>query len=119
MAGLLKQYGKHYRKQKDREGVEALATYAGSLFKQTQENLWTILAAHGETAAAGTRNLLTAQEKKVLEMVLKAYSNKEIADKLAIGVRTVKTYTGNIYSKLGVKNRAQCVKLAREIGFFE
>jgi len=39
----------------------------------------------------------------------------EIGAKLGIGVRTVKTHTGSIYSKLGVKNRAQCMRPVGEI----
>lgn len=119
MAGLLKQYSRHYRKQKDREGNEALAGYVKLLSEQIQENLQTISAADKDKIAAGISDLLTSQEKRVLEMLLQAYTNKEICDKMDIGLRTVKTHTGNIYSKLGVKNRAQCVKLAREAHFLE
>jgi LuxR family maltose regulon positive regulatory protein len=59
---------------------------------------------------------LTAQEKRVLELIVDAATNQEICDKLGISLWTVKTHTGNIYSKLGLKNRAQCVKLVRELG---
>ncbi len=51
----------------------------------------------------------------MLELLAAAHTNEEIAGKLGIGIRTVKTHTGNIYNKLGVKSRAQCVKLVREI----
>ena len=119
MVGLLKQYCRYFRKKEDREDIEALATFAGNLLKQTQENLRTISAAYGEAAASGLEALLTEQEKKVLEMLIKAHTSKEISDQLGIGLRTVKTHIGNIYGKLGVKNRVQCSMLVYEAGFLE
>lgn len=65
------------------------------------------------------KTLLTAQEKKVLELLLNANTNKEISEKLSISLTTVKTHTGNIYSKLGVKNRTQCMRLIQEAGLLE
>ncbi len=69
-------------------------------------------------APAGSRlkKLLTEKEFKVLELLCAACSNEEIAKKLGIGERTVKAHTGSIYAKLGVKTRAQCVRLAYEEG---
>ncbi len=68
-----------------------------------------------EKLVRGIDNLLTPQERKVLRLLANANTNAEIGQRLGIGLRTVKTHTGNIYSKLGVKNRAQCAKLAREM----
>ncbi len=59
------------------------------------------------------KKLLTKKEFEVLELLCDACSNEEISKKLYIGQRTVKAHTGNIYRKLGVKTRAQCVKLVR------
>jgi LuxR family maltose regulon positive regulatory protein len=58
---------------------------------------------------------LTPQGQRVLELIVNAATNKEIGNALGISLRTVKTHTGNIYSKLGLTNRAQCVKLVREL----
>jgi LuxR family maltose regulon positive regulatory protein len=49
-----------------------------------------------------------------LELLCAAYSNEDIGKKLNIGQRTVKAHTGSIYNKLGVKTRAQCIKLVYE-----
>jgi LuxR family maltose regulon positive regulatory protein len=46
---------------------------------------------------------------------MKANTKREISVKLGISLRPLKAHTGNIYGKLGVKNRAQCVKLARQL----
>lgn len=58
---------------------------------------------------------LTTKEIKVLKLIDKAYSNDEIAKELNISVTTVKTHISNIFYKLGVKNRFQAVKIAKEI----
>jgi LuxR family maltose regulon positive regulatory protein len=63
------------------------------------------------------KKLLTEKELKVLELLCAACSNEEIGKKLNISQRTVKAHTGNIYGKLGVKTRAQCVKLMYKEGF--
>lgn len=57
---------------------------------------------------------LTETEITVLRLLSKGLSNAEIGKLLDIGLSTVKTHTGNIYSKLGVKGRMAAVKLAEE-----
>jgi ATP/maltotriose-dependent transcriptional regulator MalT len=44
-------------------------------------------------------------------------SNQEIADRLIIGVSTVKWYLREIYEKLGSANRTQAVARARALGY--
>ncbi|HBV99410.1 MAG: hypothetical protein JL50_13250 [Peptococcaceae bacterium BICA1-7] len=118
MAHLLKYYTTLRRKSANQPAARLLTYYAKSLLRQMHENLPAALEAYGE-AAAGMKELLTEQEKKVLELLVRANTNEEISAKLGIALRTVKTHTGNIYSKLGVKNRAQCVELAREAGLLQ
>jgi LuxR family maltose regulon positive regulatory protein len=59
---------------------------------------------------------LSAREIEVLRWIETGLSNKEIAQRLSISVRTVKYHTANIYSKLAVTSRSQAVAKAREIG---
>jgi DNA-binding NarL/FixJ family response regulator len=49
--------------------------------------------------------LLTAREKQVLELILLARSNREIAAQLGIEERTVKAYVGRLMKKTGSGNR--------------
>ena len=49
--------------------------------------------------------VLTAREKKVLEMLVAGNSNKEIAIPLGIEVRTVKAHISKLLRKTGVRNR--------------
>jgi ATP/maltotriose-dependent transcriptional regulator MalT len=58
---------------------------------------------------------LSDRELEVLGLIAVGLTNQEIAQQLIVTVGTVKSHTHNIYSKLGVKNRAQAIKLAREL----
>lgn len=117
LINVLKQTVSQLRKEADSNA--SLIAYAKSLIGQIQANMRVISTANSEAAAARIKNLLTAQEIKVLELLYAAHSNEEICSRLNIRLRTVKTHTGNIYSKLGVKNRAQCIKLVRETGILD
>lgn len=55
---------------------------------------------------------LTLRETELLSLIVEGYTNKEIADKLFLGVETVNSYRKNLLLKLGVKNTAAMVKLA-------
>ncbi|MCD7807960.1 MAG: response regulator transcription factor [Erysipelotrichaceae bacterium] len=57
---------------------------------------------------------LTIKEKEVLKCIIKGYTNKDISEELVISLSTVKTHVSNIYSKLGVKNRSQAIRIAKE-----
>jgi DNA-binding NarL/FixJ family response regulator len=52
---------------------------------------------------------LSEREREVLELLAKGFLIKEIADKLAIGFGTVRTYVRRIYEKLHVQSRSQAI----------
>lgn len=56
---------------------------------------------------------LTPREKQVLGFIARGYSNKEIAIRIVVTVRTVKHHVHNILHKLDVSNRHAAVKRAR------
>ena len=58
---------------------------------------------------------LTAQERRVLALLVEGRSNRQIADELLIGEATVKTHLHNLYEKLCVANRVQAVSRAIEM----
>jgi LuxR family maltose regulon positive regulatory protein len=62
---------------------------------------------------------LSQREVEILGHLAGGLSNQEIAQQLIISTNTVKTHTGNIYSKLGVHNRTQAVIKARALGLIE
>ena len=62
---------------------------------------------------------LTDRETEVLNLLALGYANKEIAARLHIGEKTVKTHVSNILSKLGVTSRTQAALYAVRIGLVE
>jgi LuxR family maltose regulon positive regulatory protein len=59
---------------------------------------------------------LTSREIEVLRLIVAGMTNKEIAQKLYISLRTVKYHTTSILNKLNVNNRAHAAARARELG---
>lgn len=62
---------------------------------------------------------LTDREKEVLRLILKEYSNQEIADELFISPRTVDAHKRNLLEKTGSKNTAGLVLYAIEKNLFD
>lgn len=52
---------------------------------------------------------LSKAEKRVLEQILKGYSDREIGEKLFVCVKTVKGHATRIYKKMGVPSRAKLI----------
>ena len=59
---------------------------------------------------------LSERELEVLNLLASGRTNSEVARELFVSVGTVKSHTGNIYRKLGAKNRAEALARARELG---
>ena len=57
---------------------------------------------------------LTDRERDVAEAVSEGLTNAEIADRLHLGVATVKTHVGAVFSKLDVTNRVQVARCLHE-----
>ena len=57
---------------------------------------------------------LTDREREVAEAVSEGLTNAEIADRLHLGVATVKTHVGALFSKLEVTNRVQIARCLHE-----
>jgi ATP/maltotriose-dependent transcriptional regulator MalT len=59
---------------------------------------------------------LSEREIEVLSLLASGKTNSEVAGDLFVSVGTVKSHTGNIYRKLGARNRTEALTRARELG---
>ena len=62
---------------------------------------------------------LSEREREVLTLIASGSSNVEIAESLYLSERTVKGHVGNIFAKLGARDRAAAIILAFEAGLVE
>ena len=58
-------------------------------------------------ASSQPEPVLTARELEIAELIAQALSNKQIASRLTISVRTVEAHAQNILTKLGFRSRTQ------------
>jgi len=65
---------------------------------------------------AASRPMLSEREQDVLDHIAAGHGNAEIAERLGIGIKTVKTHVSNVLAKLGVSDRTQAAVLALREG---
>jgi len=61
---------------------------------------------------------LTLREKDTLNLLLQALDNKQIAEQLNIQEQSVRNYIHMIYSKLGISNRFEIIKIMDVLKYF-
>jgi DNA-binding NarL/FixJ family response regulator len=70
-------------------------------------------AALAQPAAATAGDVMTAgltpREREVFQLLRRGCTNRQIADQLVVGVRTVETHVEHILRKLNVSSRGQAV----------
>lgn len=97
-----------------REVVAAIeAIHSGGTYFSSGVSDVLISAQQDEGAGTGP---LTVREQTVLHSLADGLSNKEVAAKLDISVRTVETHRKNIKRKLGVKTTAGLIRYAIDNG---
>jgi two-component system response regulator NreC len=73
------------------------------------------LMAAGEDRTGGGV-VLSEREREVVRLIANGYTNPEIAEKLNVAERTVKTYRARAIEKLGFSSRAEITAYVRRIG---
>jgi DNA-binding CsgD family transcriptional regulator len=106
-------YGARLRRTRERRRArpqlaDALATFSRLGARPWAERAEAELRASGETRAPqrsyGT--VLTPSEQQVARLVADGLSNREIAARLFVSVRTVEMHVSNAYRKLGIRSRS-------------
>ena len=72
----------------------------------------------GKVSENGNR-ILTAREREILGLIASGMTNKKIADKLSISVKTVETHRTRILHKLDIHTTADLVRQALKMGLLE
>jgi len=78
--------------------------FTEALYRNRQNNIW--------TNTESPRALLNDREKKILQLIWYEKSNKEIADELFLGIRSVEKIRQDIKEKIGVKSTIGLMKYA-------
>jgi len=61
---------------------------------------------------------LTAREREAAMLIAQGKSNREIAESMTVGIKTVETYITRILNKLGFSSRVQVATWVMENGWF-
>jgi DNA-binding NarL/FixJ family response regulator len=59
---------------------------------------------------------LSDREREVLRLVAQGHTNQQVAERLALSVKTVETYRARLMEKLGLRTRADLVRYALSTG---
>lgn len=86
--------------------------YVGGSPMSPQIARYVINALPGNKGNNSVLDTLNKREIEILELLAAGYRYKEIADKLFLGVNTVRTYIRNIYSTLQVHSRTDALNKA-------
>ncbi|OGK82119.1 MAG: hypothetical protein A2X52_06300 [Candidatus Rokubacteria bacterium GWC2_70_16] len=102
---------------KDMEGPELLAAIRAVARGRTFV-AHALAAGPSGAAAAGERaaERLSERERQVLELVARGHTNREVAQRLALSIKTVETYRARLSDKLGLRTRAELVRFAADTG---
>jgi two-component system, NarL family, response regulator LiaR len=103
--------------------VEAIrAAYQGearlhpTVMRKLMNQVAALPAQQGTAAAPSPANDLTEREREVLRLVAEGLSNREIAEKLVISEKTVKTHISSLLGKLGLEDRTRLAIFAIKHG---
>jgi DNA-binding CsgD family transcriptional regulator len=103
-------YGSTLRRAGRRRDARAALDQASAIFESIGQPLWAQRVADEAARVAGRRVAsadLTSTERQVAELVVAGRTNREVAEKLFITVRTVEANLTRIYRKVDLHSRAE------------
>lgn len=107
-------------KNSDREELEmalrAVARGDTWLSPALTKRVVAALTQEPEKPAAGPFEALTPRQREVLQLVAEGHSNKEIAQRLNVALKTVETHRTELMERLGIHGVAGLVRYAIQVG---
>jgi DNA-binding NarL/FixJ family response regulator len=70
----------------------------------------------GQPSTEGPLQVLTPRQREVLQLVAEGHSNKEIATRLNVALKTVETHRTELMERLGIHGVAGLVRYAIRVG---
>jgi DNA-binding NarL/FixJ family response regulator len=95
--------------------VESLAAHKPFFTSQVSETLLETYLAKGSAATS----VLSGREKSVVQLIAEGQTNKQIADILSIGVKTVETHRASAMRRLNLDTTAALIRYAIRNGIVE
>ena len=92
------------------------ALLAPSVTRRLLDRFAAALPGDEEERALPSLESLTGRELEVLKLLARGLSNTELAQQLFLSETTVKTHVSSVFRKLRLRDRAQAVVLAYELG---
>jgi len=75
-----------------------------------------VVAAYMQGASPPPGEVLTPRQREVLQLVAEGHSNKEIASRLNVALKTVETHRTELMDRLGIHGVASLVRYAIQVG---
>lgn len=101
---------------KDANSAELMQSIKAAAVGQVQLSPKAAVLLVQEVHAPESPETLSNREVDVLRLLAEGMSNREIADTLTLGEKTIKTHVSNILSKLNLTSRTQAALYAVRIG---
>jgi len=98
------------------ELIEAIRAVANGAIYVHPAMTRALLAEQKSPARRPTEATLTLRERDVLRLLVKGYTNRQIAEELTLSVRTVESHRANLMTKLDLHSRVDLVRYAAENG---
>jgi|GEM_PF-899275 len=110
-----------YKKVQSSQGTSIRNKPSAAYVKQVLQAFSTRSLSESAAPSHLTKSIdsLTPKERLVLAQMARGYANREIADRMNIGMGTVKTHINRVYSKLGAATRLEAIGKALEAGLNE
>jgi DNA-binding CsgD family transcriptional regulator len=105
--------GEIHRRARHKQRAAGLLQAALVIFERLGAALWQrrvlgeLMRGGGHSAPTENRQVLTAAEQRVADLVAVGHTNPEIAAELFMGQRTVEAHLSKVFRKLGVRSRTE------------